>query len=258
MAPKIALSSACFFPNTELAFEVAAEQGYDGIELMVNHDRRSQTVEAVQELIERFGLPVLSVHVPCLVITQHVWGWNPEVKLRRSVEMAQAVGAGVVVVHPPFRWQRDYAAAFAGLVDELHLAEDGPAVTVENMYTVDAVGRKVDPYLGASDDDFAGYPALTFDSSHAAAARRDLLELYSTMRGRVSHLHLSDSTASKGDEHLPVGMGVLDLGELTAALVADGFDGHVILEVALGRLPEGTRRSSAAECLSWARDAFAR
>ena len=257
MAPKIALSSACFFPNTELAFQVAAEQGYDGVELMVNHDRRSQSLDAVQALSAQFEMPVLSVHVPCLVITQHVWSWNPEVKLRRSVEMAAAVDADVVVVHPPFRWQRPYATAFAELVDELHEAEGGPAVTVENMYTVDAVGRKVDPYLGASDEDFAGYPALTYDSSHAAAARRDLIELYDTMRGRVRHLHLSDSTMSKGDEHLPVGMGVLALDHLASALVADAFDGHVVLEVALGRLPEGTRRRTAGECLAWARDAFA-
>src|SRR5688500_14775633 len=116
MPTKIALSSACFFPNTEFAFQVAHEHGYDGVELMVNHDRRSQTVESVQALSEQYELPVLSIHVPCLVITQHVWGWNPEAKLRRSVDMANAVGAEVVVVHPPFRWQRPYAAAFAALV----------------------------------------------------------------------------------------------------------------------------------------------
>jgi len=45
--PKIVLSTGSFFPNTELGFRMAAEHGYDGVEVMVTHDRRSQTVDAV-------------------------------------------------------------------------------------------------------------------------------------------------------------------------------------------------------------------
>jgi len=254
--PSIVLSSACFFPDTEGAFRRAAEHGYDGVELMVNHDRRSQTVETVNELSQTYGVVVRSVHVPCLVISQHVWGWNPEVKLRRSVEMARSVGADVVVVHPPFRWQREYAEAFSALVDELHEAEDGPAVTVENMYSVDALGRAVRPYLGSDDAAFAAYPAITLDTSHAAADRRDVLELYELWRGSLRHLHVSDSTAKRGDEHLPPGAGVLPLDELGRQARRDGFAGHVVLEVGLGRLPETDRDAAAAACREWAAAAF--
>src|SRR4029077_10641111 len=98
--------TASFFPNTELGFRMAAEHGDDGVEVMVNHDRHSQTVESIQALSATYSMPIRSVHVPCLVVSQHVWGFNPEVKLRRSVEMARAVSATVVVVHPPFRWPR--------------------------------------------------------------------------------------------------------------------------------------------------------
>jgi sugar phosphate isomerase/epimerase len=257
MPASISLSTSSFFPNTELGFRMAAEHGFDGVEVMVNHDRNSQTVEAVRALSATYDMPIRSVHVPCLVVSQHVWGFNPEIKLRRSVEMATAVGAGVVVVHPPFRWQREFAATFAALVDELHLAEAGPAVTVENMYTVEAMGRTVKPYLGGSDEDFAGYPAVTLDTSHAGADRRDILELYGLLRGRVAHLHLSDSTTNRGDEHLPPGMGGLPLTDLAHAMVADEFSGHVVLEVGIGRLPEATRAGATADCLAFAREAFA-
>jgi sugar phosphate isomerase/epimerase len=256
VGPSILLSSACFFPHTEQAFRSAAEHGYDGVELMVNHDRRSQTVETVQELSQTYGVPIRSVHVPCLVISQHVWGWNPEVKLRRSVEMATSVGADVVVVHPPFRWQREYAEVFPALVDELHEAEGGPAVTVENMYSVDALGRTVRPYLASDDDAFAGYRAITLDTSHAAADRRDVLELYDLWRGTLRHLHVSDSTGKRGDEHLPPGAGALPLDELADRTRRDGFGGHVVIEVGLGRLPEATQEDTARACVDWARAGF--
>lgn len=256
MALPVVLSTASFWPDTELGFRMAAELGYDGVEVMVNHDAASQTAESVAELSARHGMPVASVHVPCLAVSQHVWGFDPEAKLRRSVDLARAVGAGVVVTHPPFRWQRAYGAAFVDLVAELDGADGGPAVTVENMYTVAAFGRSVDPYLHNDDPAFSAFGALTLDTSHAAAAREDVLALADAMAGRVRHLHLSDSTATRGDEHLPVGMGTLPLGSLAAALLDGGFAGAVTLEVALGRLPSGTRTKAAADCRAWAARAF--
>jgi sugar phosphate isomerase/epimerase len=255
--PEIVLSTASFFPDTELAFRMAAECGYDGVEVMVNHDRHSQSAPAVRALSDRFGMRIRAVHVPCLVVSQHVWGWNPEVKLRRSVSMAAAVGAGTVVVHPPFRWQRGYAEDFRDLVLELDsLDGEGPRVTVENMFTVEALGRRVDPYRWNDDAAFAGFPVLTLDTSHAGAARQDLLELHDSMGGRVHHLHLSDSTATRGDEHLPPGTGVLPLTDLAGAMVARGFGGVVVIEVGFGRLPEGSRTSAARDSLEYARVAF--
>lgn len=256
--PRIVLSTGSFFPNTELGFRMAAEHGYDGVEVMVTHDKRSQSLESVQSLSATYGLAVMAVHVPCLVVSQHVWGWHPETKLRRAVEMALALDAPTVVTHPPFRWQRDYASTFAGIIDELNAGPDGPTVTVENMYTVDARrGRRIEPYLGNSDEDFTGYPALTLDASHVGAARQELLERYAFMGDRVRHLHLSDSTSTRGDEHLPPGQGTLPLRDLAGAMVADGFDGQVVLEVAIGRLPDAVRSDTTRECREWAIEAFA-
>jgi len=254
--PDIVLSTGSFYPNTELGFRMAAEHGYDGVEVMVTHDRKSQTVDDVRDLMARYDMPVRAIHVPCLVVTQHVWGWNPDGKLRRSYDMALAVGADVVVVHPPFRWQREYADVFLALVRELDSRPDGPSVAVENMYTVAALGRRHDPYLCNDDPSYAAFDSLTLDTSHVAAARQDLLEQYQRMAGRIRHLHLSDSTASRGDEHLPPGQGTLPLHQLADTLMADGFDGQVVLEVAIGRLPDGVRTATAGECRAWAAEAF--
>ena len=83
---------------------------------MVWGETVSQDVDAVEKLSQRYRVPVLSVHAPCLLISQRVWGANPIPKLERSVRAAEELGAQTVVVHPPFRWQRRYAEGFSDQV----------------------------------------------------------------------------------------------------------------------------------------------
>ena len=66
---------------------------------------------ALRTLSELHGIPVLSVHAPTLLVTQRVWGTDPWEKVDRSM-LADELGADTVVLHPPFRWQRDYARDF--------------------------------------------------------------------------------------------------------------------------------------------------
>ena len=89
-AIKVGLSTASVYPlRTEAAFEYAAELGYDGVELMVWAEAISQDVGAIAKLSRRYSMPVLSVHAPCLLISQRVWGANPISKLTRSVQAAE-------------------------------------------------------------------------------------------------------------------------------------------------------------------------
>ena len=114
---QVALSTASVFPErVPDAFAAAARLGYDGIEIMVTTDPVSQDAAVLARLSDYHGVPVVAVHAPNLLITQRVWGLDAWGKLVRSQEMAQQLGARVVVVHPPFRWQREYAREFeAGL-----------------------------------------------------------------------------------------------------------------------------------------------
>jgi len=85
-AIKVGLSTASVYPlRAEAAFEYAARLGYDGVELMVWGETVSQDIDAVEKLSQRYRMPVLSVHAPCLLISQRVCGSNPIPKLERSV-----------------------------------------------------------------------------------------------------------------------------------------------------------------------------
>ncbi|MBO0840771.1 MAG: TIM barrel protein, partial [Sciscionella sp.] len=130
------MSTASVWPQqTGVGFELAAELGFDGVEVMVWADQASQDVGALRTFARRYRVPVLSVHAPCLLITQRVWSPDPEIRLRRSVEAALELGANTVVVHPPFIWQLTYSARFADLVAELE-DTSGIAIAVENMFKV--------------------------------------------------------------------------------------------------------------------------
>ena len=83
---------------------------------------------------------------------------------------AERVGAPTVVVHPPFRWQRDYAREF---VDGLHRMQNETDVTfaVENMFPWKARSREIAAYLPHWDLLEHDYPATTLDLSHTAVVR---------------------------------------------------------------------------------------
>ncbi|KXO96891.1 fructoselysine 3-epimerase (plasmid) [Tsukamurella tyrosinosolvens] len=270
----VGLSTASVYPEKlEDAFRYAAETGYDGVELMVWHEGASQDIANVAGLSMRYDVPVLSVHAPCLLISQRVWGPDPMAKLGRAVTAAEDLGADTVVVHPPFRWQRRYAENFVDLVSELE-DDSHVAIAVENMFpmrldaffgrrgeSVERLKRRGHPGTAVSafapsiDPTDVGYANYTLDLSHTATAGVDALELMDRMGDGLRHLHLTDGLGAAVDEHLVPGHGTQPAAEVCRRLAASGFDGHVILEIATGsaKTPE-ERRAMLTEALGFARE----
>jgi len=236
VAPLIGLSTSSVYPeSTAHAFAWAAGLGYDAVEVMVGIDGLSQQTSALAQLSEHHGVPVCAVHAPCLLFTQRVWGLEPWGKLQRSAEMAASLGADVVVVHPPFRWQRDYAAGFVDGIAALE-ASTGIAFAVENMYPWRASSRRrlergVEMYLPGWDPSEEDYANTTVDLSHAAMARSDVVAMAERMGDRLRHVHLTDGTGSAKDEHLVPGRGITGADAFLRHLADRGFDGHVVLEI---------------------------
>lgn len=262
MAVPVGLSSASVWPQpVAAAFEMAADLGYDGVELMVWADPGSQDVSHVRRLSQRYRMPVVAVHAPCLLITQRVWSADPAERLRRAVRAAGTLDAATVVVHPPFFWQRDYADRFAGLVQQL---EDttGVAIAVENMFPVRPLGlwqRPVSAFRPSIDPTDVGYRHYTLDLSHTAAASMDALRLADRMGGGLWHVHLADGSGQMADEHLVPGRGNQPCRQLCRSLAAGDFDGTVVLEINTRRAREPVRRrKDLADALRFARRHLAR
>ena len=236
----VALSTASVFPDrVPDAFEMAARIGYDGLEVMVSADAVSQDVDVLRRLSDYHGLPILALHAPCLLVTQRVWGREPWGKLVRSKEVAERLGARVVVVHPPFRWQRDYARDFTEGLARL-AEESGVVFAVENMYPLRAGGAEVAPYAPHWNPVEMDVPNVTLDLSHTAVSGSDAFAMAEELGGRLSHVHMADGTGLAKDEHLVPGRGTQPCAPLLERLAADSYSGVVVLEV-------NTRRAATRE-----------
>ena len=251
---RVALSTASVYPeSTADAFEIAARLGYDGVEVMVWTDPVSQDVTALRRLSDYHQVPVLAVHAPCLVITQRVWGTDPWPKLVRAQEAAEALGAETVVVHPPFRWQRDYVRRFVGGIRDL-AGESAVRFAVENMFPLRARGREVSPYAPDWDPTLEDFRDFTLDLSHTSVSRSDALEMRAVMGDRLSHVHMADGSGSARDEHLVPGRGTQPCAQVLEDLAAGDFAGLVVCEVSTRKSEDrAERETDLAEALAFTR-----
>jgi sugar phosphate isomerase/epimerase len=256
--------------RTEAAFEYAARLGYDGVELMVWGESVSQDIGAVENLSQRYRMPVLSVHAPCLLISQRVWGANPIPKLERSVRAAEQLGAQTVVVHPPFRWQRRYAEGFTEQVANLE-ASSQVLVAVENMFPFRAdrffrqagermrrrgggPGPAISAFAPSYDPLDGNHAHYTLDLSHTATAGTDALDMARRMGSGLVHLHLCDGSGLPADEHLVPGSGTQPVVDVCQLLAGGDFAGHVILEVSTSSARSAHERATMlADSLEFAR-----
>jgi sugar phosphate isomerase/epimerase len=240
----VALSTASVYPeSTATAFEMAGRLGYDGVEVMVWTDVVSQDISALRRLSDHHGVPILAVHAPCLLITQRVWGPDPWAKLQKAQRCAETVGARTVVVHPPFRWQRDYARDFVTGVAKMS-DETDVLFAVENMFPLRARGREVVPYAPDWSPVEHDYGHVTLDLSHTAVSGSDALEMADALGDRLAHLHLADGMGTAKDEHLVPGRGGQPCAALLERLRSSSYDGVVVVEINTRRADNRAERDA--------------
>lgn len=245
----IALSTGSLYTyGLARVFELAAQVGFDAIEIMVDQRWDSRHPAYLQQLSTSTGLPVMAVHSP---FVPHVPGWphDPLGRLKESVCMAQDLGAPVVVTHLPFRI-RAARIEFLGfrhrplllpiflptdleyerfLLNGLrsYEAEQDVYIGVENMPARRMLGRQVSVFALNKLEILATMPHLTLDTTHLGTWGLDPAQVYERMKSQVVHVHLSDFS---GEEHQLPGDGHLPLGDLLRRLAQDGYTGGVSLE----------------------------
>ncbi|MGO0603223.1 sugar phosphate isomerase/epimerase family protein [Brevibacterium linens] len=228
---RLGLSSSSVSPMTvEETFAQAAKHGYDGVEIMITHNADTRDVDLINGLASDTGLDVLSLHAPTLLFLPRVLHKDHWEKLRMTANLAKEVHADTVVLHPPFRWQGEYALGFVDGVRQV-AHETGVRLAVENMYPWRAGLREIQVYYPDWNPLDEDYDDLTFDFSHASTAGMNALETVSEIFDQLRHVHLTDGAGSLKDEHLVPGEGTMPVAETLQYLAKHNWQGDVVVEV---------------------------
>jgi sugar phosphate isomerase/epimerase len=258
----LALSTGSLYTyGLDRVFGLAKEAGFDGIEVLVDGRWDTRQADYLRHLMTRYGLPVVSLHSPFHLIPVPGWEQDPGWRLKRTVELAEALGARVVVAHPPRGWlgvslrvtgasnKRDFWVGlplswFVGrpyarwLCDELETFQKGTEVTVavENMPC-----RRIGPlafslYQMTGLESLERFRHLALDTTHLATHGLDIIRTYERLAGRVAHVHLSNYN---GREHRLPQDGHLPLADFLCRLRRDGYEGIITLELQPDALEDG-------------------
>jgi sugar phosphate isomerase/epimerase len=250
--PRVIFSTGSLYPlDVARSFELAAEAGFDGIEIMCDERYSSRDPSYLKNLSERSGLPIAVVHTP---FSFQLMGWrgagNDQIeRIRRTLELAESLNAGAIVVHLPrylgygtlnfgrrrvvFPWTNPTYPVKAWIEDELPRLQSQTSIkiAIENMPLWKLYGFKVDfTYWNEVQTWSRVHDWLTLDTTHWATKGIDPIEAYNAANGRVCHIHLSNF--ENGNEHRLPHQGELDLGAFLRRLVETGFSGTICTELA--------------------------
>lgn len=241
--------------GTARAFEYAARAGFDGVELLIDDRWDTRQPDYLRRLVDQFGVPVHSVHSPFLPI--YSWPRDEIGRVKRSLQLAEDLGASVLNVHVPRRFS-DLSVSAMGKSYRFPLLpapadqrrftrwlmdgglDDAQAATtvtiaIENLPARRFIGRRLDVHALNTWEELSLFHKLCLDTTHCGTWGADPTKLIDRLGGRIVHVHLSDFNGKY--QHQPVGGGHLPLGPFLEQLVARGYAGSVVVELTPFALP---------------------
>ena len=230
MVKLLCATGPLFAKRLDWVMSVVADAGYDGVEVMVTQDAVTQDAQRVAEFSSREGVPAPVVHGPFLLLTRRVFGTDLVQKAMRSLELASEIGAGLMVVHPPYRWQSTFHRWLLDEADD-RAAELDTKVGVENLFPVPIAGRRVRFHKYTEITHLQPFRHLVLDTSHFGVTGVDLLEAWAQLAAQTTHLHVSDNRGHGRDSHAPLGHGILPLASFLQTVGASGYSGYITLEL---------------------------
>lgn len=206
--------------------DLFAESGFTGVEVLFSQSAETRDSDKICNFAREAGLSVPVVHGPYMLFLRNVFSANYVDKSRRSLELADEVGATTLVAHAPLRWERAQTEwARTEAADEAgdrHLQ-----FAMENLYPVWGM-----PFSSVvTPEELAGFAHVVFDTSHFGVTGVDLFEAWHVLGDRVVHLHVSNNLGNGKDSHAPLDTGVLPIDRFLAYVGRSGYTGTVTLEL---------------------------
>lgn len=224
-----------FFLKMADIFKVVATAGYSGLELIIDLDPVATDPKTLLELINKYKLPITSVHMP--MQSCNVFGKNTNKILSETLRLTRAVDAKTVVIHPWRVTDKSYTNSLTKTIKTNNNFQRVNCV-VENLPKYvqghSVPSKYYDPSLLASNASF-----LCLDTSHLATTKLNFLEAIESVLDQIRHVHLSDSNLyspldksdAYTDDHLPPGSGKLPLAKVIRLLQENKYAGKFCIEL---------------------------
>ncbi|WP_305041974.1 sugar phosphate isomerase/epimerase family protein [Geoalkalibacter sp.] len=220
--------------------ELARDTGFDGVEVIINHDFQYQDNLAYVRDLQQI-LPIASLHAPFFELD----GWGNKIQqLTRTTELALNAGIPLINFHPPawiaFEWR--FWRWLKNIKDfQTQVGHNQVIITMENMPCTGAF--KTNPYyLGQTRKmiDFLQRHNLflTFDTAHMGTSKANFLHDFHLFydSGMMRNIHFSDY--GYGKEHLLPGHGILPLTRFLNHLRETAYNEALVLELSPQEFPQ--------------------
>ncbi len=242
-SPKKVVLSAGTLYTMELKeiFKIAAECGYDGVELIINTLFESRDpYKIIGDLLKI--CPIESIHAPFFKL--HKWGHSGSALLR-CITLARDFKIPLVNFHPPLWFPPEFGfwRWFYQIEDYQALVDNSQViVTLENM---PYVGNRIrfNPNILKKSEDMLNFMKkhnlfMTFDTTHIGSHNPNFLGEFQLLlaSGRIKNIHFSDYGHKR--EHLFPGRGILPLTRFLYLLKEGDYEGAVTLELSPAELPQ--------------------
>ncbi len=238
----LSLSTGCLFTLPfQRIFELSAEAGFDGVELIIN--RNFERIDAVKLVSSLQKIATIhSIHAPFMEID----GWGGKIdSIKSSVELAAECGIPLVNFHPPswmgleigfWRWLysiRDFQREIG--------MDSSVIVTLENMPWT---GKwKINPNILSNTQRMVDFIKehnlyMTFDCTHMGSGKTNFINDFFLCYNseRIRNIHFSDYGHDR--EHLLPGPGILPLTRFLNHLRSTEYQRTITLELDPKELPK--------------------
>jgi len=238
---KLILSAGSLFTlPMEKVFSLARQTGFDGLEVIVNHDFEWRNgVDLIRHLQKIH--PVYSLHAPFFFVE----GWGDKVEqVLKTAALAQETEIPLINFHPPmwmglevkfWRW-------FKNVKDfQAEVGNNQVLITIENMPSTGPF--KSNPYVLSQTGPMIEFLKdhnlfLTFDTAHMGTSKANFINDFHLCydSGQMRNIHFSDY--GHGREHLLPGRGILPLTRFLNHLRETHYDQTLTLELSPHEFPE--------------------
>jgi sugar phosphate isomerase/epimerase len=233
---RVSFSSGTFYHRAlRYSLELARDAGYDGVEAVLGPGYLARGVEPWRQAIQQTSVPIFSVHPPFFPLP----GWPRRFTqtIPRVATVARELDASLAVVHTPFL-AHEHSPRAERYTEGLRLGRRAGGGEVEIALESNQYNKRSQRYYLDDLGNLARFAQergcyVTFDTCHAGANGQDLLECYAIVKPVMRNVHLSDVAWHGGvaRTHRLPGTGSLPLPAFLAALVRDGYDGLITLEI---------------------------